>query len=48
MRSPKGAKVEKREVSHIDRYTPMMKVTEGFDSSHAVGNVDDVMALGAV
>lgn len=33
MHLPKGAEVEEREVSHFDRYSLMMKVTEGFESS---------------
>lgn len=44
MHLPKGAEVEKREVSRFDTYSLMMKVTEGFESSLARGNVDDVTA----
>lgn len=44
MHLPKGAEVEKREVSRFDTYSLMMKVTEGFESSLARGNADDVTA----
>lgn len=46
MHLPKGAEVEKREVSRFDTYSLMMKVTEGFESSLARGNVDDVTVCG--